>query len=540
LRPAQGRSVIASLAAPAALRRGARSFGARVAAARNETPPLGLVTLTVMLGLIMAIIDSSIVNVALTQMAGNLGATTDEISWVATSYIIASVVVMPLNGYLTAYFGRRAFYAGSLAIFTVASFLCGTAGNVWQLVAYRIVQGLGGGALQPTAQAILFEAYPPAERPRAMAIFGMGAMVGPAIGPTLGGYIVDNFNWPLIFLINIPIGIVAFSMTLIYVRDPAFIERARGKVDWIGLALMTAGVSSLQYVLERGQREDWFDSATIVTLSIVSLVGLALFVVRQLRDPSPLVTLSVFRFRSFAAGNFIGFITGFGLYGLNLVIPLFYQGVLGYSAMDTGLLLLPGAIATAFSLLAAGRLSSRLDPRVMIAFGLSFFAFGAWQLGGLNGDAGYWEFFWPRLWQGIAIGFIFVPLSTSTLSEIPRGSMAGATGVYTLLRQLGGGVGIAILQVIQSRREQFASTALASGVTLGNPQIAGMLHGAPPTPGQLAALAGVVSRDATILSYDYMFRVCALIFAVSVPTVLLLGRRKTAVESDMLPVAGGE
>jgi DHA2 family multidrug resistance protein len=521
---------MASLAAPAALRRGAKSIGARVLAARTDTPPVGLVTLTVMLGLIMSIIDASIVNVALTQMAGNLSATTDEISWVATSYIIATVVVMPLNGYLTAYFGRRKFYAASLAIFTLASFLCGTATNVWQLVAYRIIQGLGGGALQPTAQAILFEAYPPADRPKAMAIFGMGAMVGPAIGPTLGGYIVDNFNWPLIFLINIPIGVAAFGMTLLYVRDPAFIERARGSIDWASLALMTAGIAALQYVLERGQREDWFDSSTIALLTVVGVVGIVWFIARQLRAPTPLVELSVFRFRSFAAGNFVGFVTGFGLYGLNLVIPLFYQGVLGYTAWDTGLMLLPGAIATAVSLFLAGRIANRVDPRVVIAFGLSLFAAGSWALGALNGDADYWNFFWPRIVQGFAIGFIFVPLSTSTLSQIPRSAMAGATGVYTLLRQLGGSVGIAVLQLIQVRREQFAQSAIASGVTLGNPNIAAQMNGGLAHPQQLMALAGEVTRNATIISYDYMFRICAIIFAISIPSVLLLGGRKTVSE----------
>ena len=383
-----------------------------------------LITLTVMLGLIMAIIDSSIVNVALNNMAGNLGATTDEISWVATGYILANVIVMPLNGWLTALLGRKRFYAASLTIFTLASLMCGTARDVWTLVAWRIVQGLGGGALQPTAQAILFESYPPERRGSAMAIFGLGAMVGPAIGPTLGGYIVDNFDWPLIFYINIPIGIAAFFMTLAFIRDPSYIKKPERGADWIGLGAMTAGIASLQYVLERGQREDWFSSATIVILTIVAVVGLAFFIVRELRDPYPMVNLRIFRNPTFAAGNIIGIVSGFGLFGLNLILPLFFQNVLRFDAWETGIALLPGAIATAISMPIAGRLVNRLDARAEIAIGLMMFAVGAWWMGGFDQYAGFWDIFWPRVLQGFALGFLFVPLSTSTLSGIARGALA--------------------------------------------------------------------------------------------------------------------
>ncbi|HXP92516.1 MAG TPA: DHA2 family efflux MFS transporter permease subunit, partial [Candidatus Binatia bacterium] len=300
-----------------------------------------------MLGLIMAIIDSSIVNVALDTMAGNLGASIDEISWVATSYILANVVIMPLNGWLTAYFGRKKFYAACLAIFTVASFLCGTATNVWQLVVYRILQGLGGGALQPTAQAILFESYPPEKRGQAMAVFGLGAMVGPTLGPTLGGYIVDNASWPLIFYINIPIGVAAFVMTLAFIRDPSYIRKPERGIDWFGLGMMTAGIAALQYVLERGQHDDWFDSPAIVILTVVAIVGIAGFIIRELLEKKPFVDLTVFKNRAFTAGNVIGVVTGFGLFGLNLILPLYFQDVLRFNAWQSGLALLPGAAATA-------------------------------------------------------------------------------------------------------------------------------------------------------------------------------------------------
>ena len=512
----------ASLAIPAA-----RAAAAARKAELQSNPPLLMITITVMLGLIMAIIDTSIVNVALTNMAGNLGASLDEIGWVATGYILANVIVMPLNGWLTARFGRRNFYATCLVVFTVASFLCGTATNVTELVFYRVIQGFGGGALQPTAQAILFESYPPGKRAGAMAIFGLGAMVGPAIGPTLGGVIVDNYSWQLIFYINIPIGIAAFFMTLRYIRDQAYVKRDRSPIDLIGLGLLTAGVASVQYVLERGQREDWFSSSTIVVLTIVAAVALVWFCVREWRDPQPLVDLRVFKDRSFSAGSTIGVISGFGLFGTALILPLFFQNVLGFSATQTGLALLPGAIATAISMPIASRLVGRIDGRVMIAMGLLIFAAGCWWVGAASQDADYWFVFWPRALQGFALGFLFVPLSTVTLGSIAREKMANATGIYTLVRQLGGSLGIAILQTLQTRYQDGAYAGLAGSVTAANPAVAQYLN---DQHGTAAALQGVVMLNATVLSYDAVLRICAIVFVLSIPLVLLLrGTPRTSI-----------
>jgi len=494
-------------------------------AERKANPPLAMITLTVMLGLIMAIIDASIVNVALNDMAGNLGSSIDEIGWVATGYILANVIIMPLNGWLTARFGRRNFYAACIVIFTVASLLCGTAHNVWQLVFYRVIQGLGGGALQPTAQAIMFESYPPEKRANAMAIFGLGAMVGPAIGPTLGGVIVDNYAWPLIFYINIPIGIVAFLMTLAYIRDPVYLKRDKSPIDYTGLALLTAGVASLQYVLERGQREDWFSSPTIDVLAVVAIASLVVFCIKEWRDPRPLVDLKVFTSRAFSAGSIIGVVTGFGLFGTALVLPLFLQNVLGFTATETGLVLLPGAIATAASMPIASRLGTKLDGRGMIAFGLLVFAASAWWMGGINQDSGYWDVFWPRAVQGFALGFIFVPLTTATLGEISRQKMANATGIYTLVRQLGGSLGIAILQFLQTRYQDNAYVTLAAGVTTANPNVERFLH---DLHGSAAQLYAMVMLNATVISYDIVLRLCGIIFVVSAPLVLLLAGRKKA------------
>jgi DHA2 family multidrug resistance protein len=485
----------------------------------RANPPLIMITLTVMLGLMMAIIDTSIVNVALNDMAGNLGSSVDEIGWVATGYILANVIVMPLNGWLTARFGRRNFYATCIVLFTLASALCGTATSVWQLVFYRVLQGIGGGALQPTAQAILFESYPPNRRAGAMAIFGMGAMVGPALGPVLGGVIVDNYSWPLIFYINVPIGIAAFLMTLRYIRDSAYHTRDRSPIDVLGLGLMITGIASVQYVLERGQREDWFSSSTIVILTIVSVVTLTIFCVREWRARFPLVDLQVFKSRSFTAGNLIGVVSGFGLYGTALIIPLFLQNVLGFTATQTGLALLPGAIATAVSMIIASRLVARIDGRLLIAVGLVIFAAGCWWMGVTNQDSGNWDIFWPRTLQGFALGFLFVPLSTATLSAVSREKMANATGIYTLIRQLGGSLGIAILQFLQTRYQDTAYANLASTVTLANPNVQQYMN---DLHGSATGLYSMVMLNATVISYDGVIRLCGIVFIFSIPLVFLL------------------
>ncbi len=477
--------------------------------AHRENAPVALITITVMLGMIMAIIDSTIVNVALPTIGGNLGASVDEVSWIVTGYILANVCVMPLNGWLTAYLGRKRFYAISLALFTVSSFLCGTATSITQLIIWRVIQGVGGGALQPTAQAILFETYPPERRGAAMAIFGMGAMVGPAIGPTLGGYIVDNANWPLIFYINIPIGIIAFLMTMTFIPNPKFIERVKAGIDWAGLGLLVAGLASLQYVLERGEHDEWYSSNTIWILSVVAVMTLTIFIYRMLRERNPLVVLRVFRFTSFTIGNVIGVIMGFGLFGTALILPLFFQTILGLTAFDTGLVLLPGALSTALSMLIIGRIMNRIDARLSIIFGMFMFALSCWQLSELNTQAGYWDVFWPRVVQGFGLGFLFVPLTTMTLGDVPIAEMAGATGVSTLIRQLGGSFGIAILTTLLTHESAVAWNVLAAGVTQS--------HGVP-----VGVLTQIVGAQSAMIAYNYLFRLIAIVFVLAMPLVFLM------------------
>jgi MFS transporter, DHA2 family, multidrug resistance protein len=504
-----------------------------IAQSEVAKPPLAMITVTVMLGTLMAVIDTSIVNVALDTMAGNLGASIDEIGWVTTGYILSQVIIMPLNGWLTARFGRRNFYVVSLIVFTISSFMCGTAGNVWQLVFYRIIQGIGGGALQPTAQAILMESYPPDKRAGAIAIFGLGAMVGPAIGPVLGGYFIDNFSWPLIFYVNVPIGIVAVVMTMLYIRTPGYVKRDNKPIDLIALGLLSAGLGSLQYVLEQGQRLDWFESNLIVTLTVVAVIAMTAFVIRELRDPEPLVDLRVFRSRAFSAGNVISVVSGFGLYGTALILPLFLQNVLGFTPTEAGMALVPGAVATMISLQIASRAMRYANARVLIAVGLGIFAVGAWWMGGLNQDAGYWDVFWPRALQGFALGFLFVPLSTATLSEVPNPRMASATGIYTLVRQVGGSFGIAILLFLQTRYEDTAYVGIASTVTLQNQNVA---HAVQHQAVSATQLYGMVMTNATVISYDMVLRLAGIAFALSIPLVLFLRTKPAPPTSDPIEI----
>ena len=499
-----------------------------------------LLSLSVMLGMIMAIIDTTIVNVALDQIGGNLGASLDEVGWVATGYLLSAVIIMPLNGWLTARFGRRNYYAASVAIFTIASALCGTATNIWQLVAYRAIQGIGGGALQPTAQAILFESFPPNRRTGAMALFGLGAMVGPAVGPLLGGYLVSNYEWPLIFYINLPIGIIAFFMALAFIDDPQYIRKHTQPLDYLALGMLATGLGSLQYVLERGQHDDWFNSPLIIVLSVASIVGLVAFCWRQLRAEYPLVDLRVFANRTFTAGNLVGIVTGFGLFGLSLILPLFMQILLRWDAWQTGVALLPGALATALSMLAVGRLSARVDARIIMASGLLMFGLSTWAMSGLTQSSGFWDIFWPRAWQGFALGFIFVPLSVVTISALRRDQIANATGIGTLLRQIGGSLGIAFLTTYLQSDLQRVYASLATQINNGRDVVQqaiqsaaaqSMATGATATQADQSALVQIAQQlqvNANAIAYEDLFRISAILFFVTLPAVLLLQKPKAA------------
>src|SRR5437773_1678379 len=408
-----------------------------------------IIAITVTLASIMELIDTSIVNVAIPHMMGNLGATLDQIAWVSTGYIVANVIVLPITGWLSEVFGRRRYFAGSIALFTAASFLCGNSHSLAELVMWRVLQGLGGGALLSTSQAVLYEVFPPAEYGTAMAIFGVGVMVGPTLGPTLGGYITDTLSWPWIFYINIPFGAVALLLTLTYLRDSAYARKVV-RVDWLGLVLLALGVGTLQTMLERGERLDWFASREVVLYATASATSLVAFVWHELTTEHPVVDLHILTSKQLAAGVGFGGMLGVCLYATVFVLPVYLQQLQGFTANQTGLVILPGALASAFTMAATGRLRGKLDSRIFVALGAVIFMFAMWQMSHFTTLSGRQDFFWPMIWRGIGLGLIFVPLTNLALADLPMDRIPNGTGLFNLLRQLGGSVGIAISATLLS------------------------------------------------------------------------------------------
>lgn len=499
----------------------AESSSSGVRSGVSKAPALAVVVVTVMIGVLMGGLDMAIVNVAIPTISGNLGASSDEAAWVATGYTLGMMLVMPLNGWLTARVGRKWYYIGAFGLFTVASLLCGFASNIYALIIWRVIQGFGGGALQPIAQAILFEAAPAEKRGEMMAIFGLGAVVGPTVGPVIGGWIIDNASWQMLFYFKIPLCILGIVLAYFVLQPEPKAERAAHDINWVSFTAMGLGLAALQYVLSRGQREDWFDSSTIVLLSVTAAVSLAYFTVQQWRSPHPFVNLRLFRLPSFAAGSVITVVSGFGMYGINLVTPLFFQGPMNLTAFNAGLYLVQGAVATAIAMLVVGEFTKRIDTRVVIAFGLALFIWGAWIMAALNSDAGYWDIWWPRILQGLGLGFMFVPLTVATLADIPIANMSDATGILTLVRYLGGNIGIALLQVMQVRRAADAQEAMRGTMTLTSLPIANAVHHLGIHQVALQ-LGGAIASNASLISYLYLFRVSALIFAACLPLLVFL------------------
>lgn len=381
-----------------------------------------------MLGVLLAVMDAAIVNVAIPTIAGNLGATPDVAAWVATGYTLGMMIVMPLNGWLTNRLGQKNYYIAALGLFTLMSLMCGFATSIWELIVFRVIQGLGGGALQPIALAILLKSAPPERRGDMVGAFSLASLAPFAAGPVIGGYLLENFeNWPILFTFKIPLCVIGIVMAFALLpRDEANGDQQPMHVP--GLVLLATGLTSLQFVLSRGQQEDWFESDRIVAGTVIAIAAWSAFVWTQLRARAPLVNLRIFQTVSFAVGCIVTVISGFGLYAINLVTPLFFQGPLGLSAYQTGIFLLQGSIATMLVVPFVGPATRRVDARIIIAVGLGLFAAGAWLMGNLSADAGYWDIFIPRILQGVALGLLFVPLIAVTLSQIGPSAMSDATG----------------------------------------------------------------------------------------------------------------
>jgi len=503
-----------------------------------------IITITAVLCALLEIVDTTIVNVALTDMRGSLGATLTDVAWVITAYAIANVIVIPMTSWLSQQFGRKNYFAVSIIIFTVSSFLCGNATNIWELVAFRFVQGLGGGALLVTAQTIITESYPVAKRGMAQAIYGLGVIVGPTLGPPLGGYLVENYSWPYIFYINIPLGIIATFLTITYVKSPKYGEKLKAsQVDWWGIILLAAFIGSLQFVLEHGQQDDWFDNGLIVTLSIVSLFGLVLFIWRELTYKHPIVNLSVLKDGNLRIGTVMCFILGFGLYGSTLILPIYTQSVLGWTALDAGLLLIPGSITTAFMMPIIGNLLQKGVPQgYLVGLGFFvFFIFTFWMHNVITPDTGTEHMFWPLILRGVGLGLLFVPITTLALSTL-KGKHIGEGAAFTgMMRQLGGSFGIAIITTFITRFSQEHRVNLVSNLSMDKLEVQNRVQqlqqgfmskgfSASESLGKAYQVLDIsVMKQATVLSYMDIFMYLGIMFLCCIPIIFFIKRGKNKI-----------
>jgi DHA2 family multidrug resistance protein len=433
-----------------------------------------IITITAIICALLEIVDTTIVNVALNDMKGNLGATLNEVGWVITAYAIGNVIIVPMTSWLSQQFGRRNYFAASIILFTFCSYLCGNASGIWELVAFRFLQGVGGGALLVTSQTIITESYPPEKRGMAQAIYGLGVIIGPTLGPPLGGYIVDHFSWPYIFYINIPIGVIATLLTLQFVRSPKFgAKKLLKEVDFLGIAFLAIAVGSLQYVLERGHEEDWFNSSTIIFLSITAALGLYFFIWRELVAEHPIVELRVLKNGNLRIGTILSFIMGFGLYGSTFIIPLYTQATLGWTAQQSGALMIPAALTTAFMMPIIGQLLQKGVPQQYLVAGgmLVFFLFTFWGYKILTPDTGADAFFWMLILRGVGMGMLFIPITTLALSTL-KGQQIGQGAAFTgMMRQLGGSFGIAAITTFMSRQNIVHRSALVSHLNVNDQNV---------------------------------------------------------------------
>jgi MFS transporter, DHA2 family, multidrug resistance protein len=493
------------------------------------------ITLSVMVVAFMQVLDTSVTNVVLPHLQGSLSAGLEEVSWVLTSYLAANAVIIPATGWLAGVLGRKRFFLICATMFTVSSLLSGLAPNLTFLVLARIFQGLGGGPIIPLSQAILWEIFPLGQRGLAMAVWGIGFMMGPIIGPTLGGYIADNWSWRWIFYINLPVGLLGFFMASVWLFDPPYLRKP-GRVDWPGLILMIVGFGCLQLLLDRGEREDWFDSSLIVTFAALAGVALVGFVVRELTAREPVLDLKVFADRNFATGATFIALIGLGMFSSMLLLAVYTQKLLGYDAWTSGLVLAPGGIGNMFSLLLAGRLVTRVDQRLLLTFGCLGNAISLYMMSNLTLGIDYWTLALPRFIQGFALGFIFVPLSTLTLATIRRSQLVNATSAYNVLRNLGGSIGIALATTLLSQRSQLHQTNLISHVNVWDPETQARLkqwaahfaaQGSDSFTAQNRAVAMLYHdtvSQAQVLAYVDDFWLLAVLFSI-IPLFLPLMRR---------------
>ena len=495
---------------------------------------IGLITASV-----MEVLDTTIINVALPQMAGNLNATTDEIAWVATGYILSNVIVLPMTAWLSQRFGRKNYLCFSILLFIISSFFCGTSTTLIQLVVWRILQGAGGAALLSTAQATLRQIFPKEQQALVQTLFVLGIVVAPTVGPTLGGVITDSYHWSWVFFINVPIGLISLGLVYVFLHDIQE-QNKGGAIDYIGILLLTAGLGSLQYVLEEGERFDWFESAAIQRLSLIALVALSALIAWELspRNTHPVVDFRVLKNKSFSAGLILFLALGFGLYGGIFIFPLFTQTVLHLSATATGLVLLPGGLATAASAMICGRLLSSpkkvVDPRALIVFGVGLFVYSMWDLGHLSIMSGEPDTRIALIIRGFGLGFLFTPINNVIFAALKGPELAQGSSFINLFRQLGGSFGIAVLNTYITGQTRYHRYNLVSYLSPGDPAFLArqsaatgnfLGHGYSLPAAKTAALGsinGAVQAQASVMAFNDGFLLLGICFIVATPAILLL------------------
>jgi DHA2 family multidrug resistance protein len=500
-----------------------------------------IIAITVTLATFMEVLDTSIANVALPHIAGSLSAGQDESTWVLTSYLVSNAIVLPLSGWLSSIIGRKNFYMGCVALFTVSSFMCGLAPNLATLIICRILQGAGGGGLQPSEQAILADTFPPAKRGMAFAVYGMAVVTAPAIGPTLGGWITDNFSWRWIFFINIPVGIISILLTTRLIQDPPYFRRRKlseTKIDYIGLGFVALGLGTLQVVLDKGQRDDWFESHFIVTLALISAAALIFVFFWEWHHKDPIIDLHLFRDRTFGVSNMLMFMLGFALLGSTLLLPLFSQTMLGYTAQQAGLALMPGGFVIILLLPLVGFLLSRYTPRWLLLFGLVILSASLFHMTTFDLDIDFRTLAVARMVQAAGMAFLFVPINTAAYAFLPREKNNAASGLMNLARNIGGSVGISVVTTMLDRRSQVHLTNLSSHLSNSNQALQARLralgqvvqsHGGGPagtSPVPWALIQGAIGRQASMLAYVDCFWLLGVAILLMVPMAFLIKKSK--------------
>jgi len=482
----------------------------------------------------MEVLDTTVVNVSLPHIAGSLSASVDEATWALTSYLVANAIVLPITGWLANYFGRKRVLIAAVFGFTAASFLCGVAPSLGVLIFFRILQGATGGCLQPLSQAVMLEAFPPQDRGKAMALWGLGIVVAPMLGPVIGGWLTDNWSWRWVFYINLPVGLASVIMTRLYIFDPPYIRRSGKGIDYWGIGLLAVGIGALQIVLDKGQEEDWFGSRWIVALVAIAAAGLVLFLWREWSARDPVVQLRVFKDRTYATGVFLMTILGFVLYGSLLLVPIFLQTLLGYPALEAGIAMAPRGLGSFLMMPVVGTVLQKFDSRKVLVVGLAGASWSLYTLSRLNLNAGYWDIFWPQFWQGVSLAMLFVPLTTVTMSPIKREDMGNATSMFNLMRNLGGSMGIAAATTFLFRRQQYHTNLLVRHVnpySAATRQMTDSLassfasRGSGPveaTRRAYGAIWGMVQQQSAMLSFVDTFLALSVVFLLVTPLLMLM------------------